>query len=318
MKYFRAESFRKALAYQKRYLLLLLSEHQQTDESVLAFVAKLKSPSLVVEYRKPHSIPKRRFKVAVHAVTAINRLKYLTRKYQRNLFKSSPEYMYKDKPHSTSVKQQSTATNTSSKLPVLSEEDVIVSRENGSHNLEQGKPEKPWEINGIVYSLPSKDYINSEFMSDEASSQGKNSCSLSNLEDKYSNASSPTNELVRELKYNITQRNINRDSDERKPVYSPPTRLSGTTTLRQPPSRQIGRSPPRAYPRPKNGSFDRSSSSRSFSPIPNRDLATKRDVTVKLEDSSNSLNNYITKLENLQEKLKEQSKNVGKRRPSLL
>ena len=317
MKYFRAESFRKALAYQKRYLLLLLGEHQHTDESVLAFVAKLKSPSLVVEYRKPHSIPKRKFKVAVHAVIAINRLKYLTRKYQRNLFKSSPEYMYKVKPHSTSIKQQSTATNTSSKLPVLSEENVV-SRVNGWHNLEQAKPEKPWERNDTGYSLLSKDNINNELMSDEASSQGKNSCSLSNSEDKYSNASSPTSELVRELKYNITHRNINRDSDERKPVYSPPTRLSGTTTLRQQPSRQIGRSPPRAYPRPKNGSLDKSSSSRSFSPIPNRDLATKWDVTVKREDSSNSLNNYITKLENLQEKLKEQSKNVGKRRPSLL
>ncbi|KAE8290088.1 Pericentrin Kendrin Pericentrin-B [Larimichthys crocea] len=55
-RYLRAESFRKALVYQKRYLLLLLGGFQE---------------------------PLGRFRAAVRAVIAVSRMKFLTKKWQR-------------------------------------------------------------------------------------------------------------------------------------------------------------------------------------------------------------------------------------------
>ena len=52
---------------------------------------------------------KSRFKVAAWSIIAINRMKYLVRKYQRYLLKSSPTYEYKEKPQrgsSTTVRNQ--------------------------------------------------------------------------------------------------------------------------------------------------------------------------------------------------------------------
>lgn len=40
-KYLRAESFRKSLIYQKKYLLLLLGGFQDTEEASLALIAKM-------------------------------------------------------------------------------------------------------------------------------------------------------------------------------------------------------------------------------------------------------------------------------------
>ncbi|XP_057293058.1 centrosomal protein of 290 kDa-like isoform X2 [Hydractinia symbiolongicarpus] len=94
LKYFRAESFRKALAYQKRYLLLVLKENGKAEQ----FSSPFNTPLSLSTKRNS------RFKVLAFAVVAINRMKYLVRKYQHNLRKSSPEYQYKDsrhKPHRT-------------------------------------------------------------------------------------------------------------------------------------------------------------------------------------------------------------------------
>ena len=40
-KYLRAESFRKALVYQKKYLLLLLGGFQDCEEQTLALIARM-------------------------------------------------------------------------------------------------------------------------------------------------------------------------------------------------------------------------------------------------------------------------------------
>jgi len=84
-KYLRAESFRKALVYQKRYLLLLLGGFQDCEQATLSMIAKMGAyPSPDV----PQSGTKRspaftKFRSAVRTVIAIQRLKFLVKKWQR-------------------------------------------------------------------------------------------------------------------------------------------------------------------------------------------------------------------------------------------
>ncbi|KAI5613710.1 pericentrin [Silurus asotus] len=85
-KYLRAESYRKSLVYQKRYLLLLLGGFQDCEQATLALIARMGAqPSLVTQASRPLS----RFRSAVRALIAISRLKFLTRKWQRATKKSS-------------------------------------------------------------------------------------------------------------------------------------------------------------------------------------------------------------------------------------
>ncbi|XP_076871678.1 pericentrin isoform X3 [Brachyhypopomus gauderio] len=80
-KYLRAESYRKSLAYQKRYLLLLLGGFQDCEQATLALIARMGvQPSLGPAHT---ATPLSRFRSAVRALVAISRLKFLTRKWQR-------------------------------------------------------------------------------------------------------------------------------------------------------------------------------------------------------------------------------------------
>ncbi|XP_045553644.1 pericentrin isoform X2 [Salmo salar] len=80
-RYLRAESFRKSLVYQKRYLLLLLGGFQDCEQATLCLIAQMGAhPS--PPHAHTHS-PLSRFRAAVRAVIAISRLKFLTRKWQR-------------------------------------------------------------------------------------------------------------------------------------------------------------------------------------------------------------------------------------------
>ncbi|XP_053353815.1 pericentrin isoform X3 [Clarias gariepinus] len=79
-KYLRAESYRKSLVYQKRYLLLLLGGFQDCEQATLALIARMGAqPSFVAQTSRPIS----RFRSASRALIAIFRLKFLTRKWQR-------------------------------------------------------------------------------------------------------------------------------------------------------------------------------------------------------------------------------------------
>ncbi|KAF4080235.1 hypothetical protein AMELA_G00168080 [Ameiurus melas] len=85
-KYLRAESYRKSLVYQKRYLLLLLGGFQDCEQATLALIARMGAqPSIMPQASRPIS----RFRSAVRALLAISRLKFLTRKWQRATKKSS-------------------------------------------------------------------------------------------------------------------------------------------------------------------------------------------------------------------------------------
>eukprot|EP00079_Xenopus_tropicalis_P017660 XP_004917947.1 PREDICTED: pericentrin isoform X3 [Xenopus tropicalis] len=84
-KYLRAESFRKALVYQKKYLLLLLGGFQACEKATLSLIARMgvyPSPSdLQIPITQKPALTK--FRSAVRAVIAISRLKFLVRKWHK-------------------------------------------------------------------------------------------------------------------------------------------------------------------------------------------------------------------------------------------
>ncbi|XP_066518729.1 pericentrin isoform X2 [Hoplias malabaricus] len=86
-KYLRAESYRKSLVYQKRYLLLLLGGFQDCEQATLALISRMGAqPSLShIQTSRPLS----RFRSTVRVLIAISRLKFLTRKWQRATRKGS-------------------------------------------------------------------------------------------------------------------------------------------------------------------------------------------------------------------------------------
>ncbi|XP_075036545.1 pericentrin [Mixophyes fleayi] len=84
-RYLRAESFRKALVYQKKYLLLLLGGFQACEKATLSLIARMgvyPSPADLQIPRKCQS-SLTRFRSAVRAVIAISRLKFLVRKWHK-------------------------------------------------------------------------------------------------------------------------------------------------------------------------------------------------------------------------------------------
>ncbi|MEE6466658.1 hypothetical protein FKM82_007016 [Ascaphus truei] len=84
-KYLRSESFRKALVYQKKYLLLLLGGFHECEEATLALIARMGGqPSYTdLEVITNHSRAFTRFRSAVRVSIAISRMKFLVRRWQR-------------------------------------------------------------------------------------------------------------------------------------------------------------------------------------------------------------------------------------------
>ncbi|CAN9502418.1 unnamed protein product [Ophioblennius macclurei] len=80
-RYLRAESFRKALVYQKRYLMLLLGGFQDCEQATLCLIARMgvRPSPLPSSQRKPLG----RFRTVVRVVIAVSRMRFLTRKWQK-------------------------------------------------------------------------------------------------------------------------------------------------------------------------------------------------------------------------------------------
>uniref|UniRef100_A0A3B4XRB0 Pericentrin n=1 Tax=Seriola lalandi dorsalis TaxID=1841481 RepID=A0A3B4XRB0_SERLL len=80
-RYLRAESFRKALVYQKRYLLLLLGGFQECEQATLCLIAHMGArPSLPLSSQRR---PLGRFRAVVRVVIAVSRMRFLTKKWQK-------------------------------------------------------------------------------------------------------------------------------------------------------------------------------------------------------------------------------------------
>ncbi|KAM5302515.1 A-kinase anchor protein 9 isoform 2-T2 [Glossophaga mutica] len=84
-KYLRAESFRKALIYQKKYLLLLLGGFQECEEATLALLARMGGQPAFTGLEVITNRPKgfTRFRSAVRVSMAISRMKFLVRRWHR-------------------------------------------------------------------------------------------------------------------------------------------------------------------------------------------------------------------------------------------
>ncbi|KAM8934137.1 pericentrin [Pelodytes ibericus] len=84
-RYMRAESFRKALVYQKKYLLLLLGGFQACEKAVLCQISRmgLYPSSADVPIATSSRPGLTRFRSAVRVVIAISRLKFLVRKWNK-------------------------------------------------------------------------------------------------------------------------------------------------------------------------------------------------------------------------------------------
>lgn len=84
-KYLRAESFRKALIYQKKYLLLLLGGFQECEDASLALLARMGAQPAFADLEVITNRPKgfTRFRSAVRVSMAISRMKFLVRRWHR-------------------------------------------------------------------------------------------------------------------------------------------------------------------------------------------------------------------------------------------
>ncbi|XP_036362251.1 A-kinase anchor protein 9 [Octopus sinensis] len=128
-KYFRAESFRKALIYQKNYLLVLLGGFQDSEQTVLALLSRMNARGhdnrlLGDSYNQgQHNRchPLARFRSAARVIVAISRMKYLVRKLQQacalslsGVLNLSPQHRGKFKPSGHTVPCSSSASTTTS------------------------------------------------------------------------------------------------------------------------------------------------------------------------------------------------------------
>ncbi|XP_073087273.1 pericentrin isoform X5 [Manis javanica] len=80
--YLRAESFRKALIYQKKYLLLLIGGFQDSEQETLSMIAHLGVFPSKADKKTATSRPLTKFRTAVRVVTATLRLRFLVKKWQ--------------------------------------------------------------------------------------------------------------------------------------------------------------------------------------------------------------------------------------------
>ncbi|XP_052388859.1 A-kinase anchor protein 9 isoform X4 [Carassius gibelio] len=83
-KYLRSESFRKALIYQKKYLLLLLGGFQECEEATLSLIARMSSfPEHGLESVGLQRRGLTRFRSAVRVSIALSRMRFLVKRWQR-------------------------------------------------------------------------------------------------------------------------------------------------------------------------------------------------------------------------------------------
>uniref|UniRef100_A0A8C6W3J3 Pericentrin (kendrin) n=1 Tax=Nannospalax galili TaxID=1026970 RepID=A0A8C6W3J3_NANGA len=80
--YLRAESFRKALIYQKKYLLLLIGGFQDSEQETLSMIAHLGVFPSKADKKITTSRPFTKFRTAVRVVIAVLRLRFLVKKWQ--------------------------------------------------------------------------------------------------------------------------------------------------------------------------------------------------------------------------------------------
>jgi len=81
----RAESYRKALVWQKRYLSLLLTSYQESELLSLSRLARMSgSRKMLVADVPPPEGSNIRFRVVVHAMVAVSRMQFLVKRWKKS------------------------------------------------------------------------------------------------------------------------------------------------------------------------------------------------------------------------------------------
>ncbi|XP_071229891.1 A-kinase anchor protein 9-like isoform X3 [Salvelinus alpinus] len=85
-KYLRSESFRKALIYQKKYLLLLLGGFQECEEATLSLIARMggRPSDCSLESPTQHRRGLTRFRSAVRVSIALSRMRFLVKRWHKS------------------------------------------------------------------------------------------------------------------------------------------------------------------------------------------------------------------------------------------
>ncbi|AWP21551.1 putative A-kinase anchor protein 9 [Scophthalmus maximus] len=128
-KYLRSESFRKALIYQKKYLLLLLGGFQECEEATLSLLSRMGSrPSLhSLESFNQRRRGLMRFRSAVRVSIALSRMRFLVKRWHKATGMSSTAFC--------SVNKNGTGQTSSTDVrdsPYLHPGSVEMYREKGS------------------------------------------------------------------------------------------------------------------------------------------------------------------------------------------
>ncbi|XP_065053400.1 A-kinase anchor protein 9-like isoform X3 [Rhopilema esculentum] len=302
----RAESFRKALIYQKKYLLFLLGGFQETEAITLSMIAKITDVSHVDGTRKqPYGKSKAfmRFRTAARVVIATWRMKFLVKKWSKSMSKITLK----------SSKKPSNGVNTSPSAPlelVPERTDKYTHSKPAVGNDNRGQKSKMGDSrSGRAVAKVTEPKHRNGIHSDSHSSDQE---------------AEPRRRRQRGVDHVTTRQR--RGRFQRDELESEPSSYSA--------ARDVDRSPPRAYPRPASPMRSRESppvldsdfryfnthssvpSSRSRSPAshgpsPNRRTDTpnkhQRSLSASgLDETNTSLNAYIKKLEMLQARLKSQ------------
>ncbi|XP_062343150.1 A-kinase anchor protein 9 [Osmerus eperlanus] len=82
-KYLRSESFRKALIYQKKYLLLLLGGFQECEEATLSLISRMGGRPSVCSLESQRRRGLTRFRSAVRVSIALSRMRFLVKRWQK-------------------------------------------------------------------------------------------------------------------------------------------------------------------------------------------------------------------------------------------
>ncbi|XP_053717499.1 A-kinase anchor protein 9 isoform X2 [Synchiropus splendidus] len=95
-KYLRSESFRKALIYQKKYLLLLLGGFQECEEATLSLLSRMGGRPSVSDPYSQHRRGLMRFRSAVRVSIALSRMRFLVKRWHRatGMSSSSPDHKH--------------------------------------------------------------------------------------------------------------------------------------------------------------------------------------------------------------------------------
>jgi len=122
-KLLRAESYRKALVWQKRYLSLLLSSYQESEILSLGRLARMSGARkmLVADVPRPQGVNVQ-FRVVVHAIISINRMQFLVRRWKKT--KKTVRKAWSQDPVSASEGRISQLSATEGNRPATEELEV--------------------------------------------------------------------------------------------------------------------------------------------------------------------------------------------------